>query len=42
MTENNQTTLYALSAGKEELYIKGMKWVAEGVKKVTNIGTYKL
>ena len=25
MSENNQTTLYALSTDKEELHIKGMK-----------------
>jgi len=42
MPENNQTTLYALSAGKAELHIKDMKWVVRGGEKIANIGTYIL
>jgi len=42
MPENNQTILYALSTDKTELHIKDMKWVVKDVKKIANIGTYKL
>ena len=42
MTENNQTTLYALSTDKAALHIKDMKWVVRGGKNIANIRTYIL
>jgi len=43
MAEKNQNTLYALSTDKEELHIKGIKWVVRGDKtNIANIGTYIL